>query len=329
MHKSEERNEAVCILVHLRSFTSSSTLLVVQPCNQDYMTVALLEDSGRTNNTATLKHIDHYVVRCELDDRGRQRPRTSITDRSQEKPPRAIRVLSEGDRYSRRKHGQKETQAQKYAYQLVMNSTFSNCDEIGRSQTIQADDDPATEKDQVDTRPGNLTNKKPKSTGGHDQVKELTAWYQVSHAHKLNDLNEAFKWNHQCLLNDLGEPGLGHREPSQGYDIVHAADIDHYLDCTARQRTLWNKMRMVKDVMFKVGLKQEIRGWSSADVFGYRDKLDLAYLRVLRKLQVEGAANLKRAQAKMGTRDDSQAVQKKRDTVNEEIRRLENGLSDE
>lgn len=111
------------------------------------------------------------------------------------------------------------------------------------------------------------------------------------------------------------------------------AEMDRYLDCSARMGRCPALFSEIEDKGFKASMEREVEEWDVRDITKHSDALGFAYLSVLKKSRAEKvAANAAAGEAARKTSIVSEvdkAAQKKRDAVNEEIRRLESGEGDE
>lgn len=189
----------------------------------------------------------------------------------------------------------------------------------------QTEERPAAEEDHIVTEANTTADKQPKVTGDKDQAKENTSWYKGSYARKLVALTRTIWENHQRMLIPDWYSELGSGEVDGDNENVFGEDVDHCLNCIARQQKFWKAMKKIQDQTFKARLLDVMHNWTLGNVFRYWDLLGLAYLSVLERSQAEGAAALKAAQRQLGNRDISQDAQRRRDALDREIRFLETG----
>lgn len=156
--------------------------------------------------------------------------------------------------------------------------------------------------------------------------REASAKYRASGACGLQDLNHLVARNHESMRARTFMRAYKGRAIRRGHSGIYGVDIEHRFACIDRQRAFWDALGKVGDDAFKAKLMSEMAEWNAADVVEYADTLDLAYLSVLKQDRAERAA-AKEAAKRVNKGDE--AAQRKRNAVNEEIRRLESGESSE
>jgi hypothetical protein len=147
-----------------------------------------------------------------------------------------------------------------------------------------------------------------------------SAKYRASGARGLQNLGELVVSNHNSMLAGTFVRAYKGHAVSRGQEGKYAAAIDRHFSCLDRQRAFWKLFGEIDDDDdFKTDLEDEMAAWNADDIVEYADALDEAYLSVLKK------SRAKRVAAKRSRKPNwaEQAAQKKRDAVNQEIRRLE------